>query len=79
MVTQPELIRPAELVAADSDVSGRGNDTWEVLTAARDGDVARLGVLLDRNRTLANAHRLPGTSTKAISTRLPRCSTPGPR
>ena len=55
MVAQPELILPAELVAADSDGTGRGNDTWEVLTAARDGDVARLGVLLDRNRTLANA------------------------
>ena len=54
---QPRLIRPHEL-ATGANLSGgrwRGEDVWQVLTAARDGDLAALRRLLDREPSLAAA------------------------
>ena len=46
----PRLSRPRELQQA-----GRGAATWEMLTAARAGDVEALSAALERDPTLANA------------------------
>ena len=53
----PALRRPRELAADSTDWTGRwrGEAVWQVLNAARDGDVPRLRALLDDDRTLAQA------------------------
>lgn len=52
-----ELIRPNELRGETRDWTGgfRGEDIWDVLTAARDGDVGRLRGLVARVPNIAQA------------------------
>ena len=54
---RPQLLRPPELAAGTRDWTGqwRGEDVWEVLVAARDGDLPTLRRLLERDPTLAKA------------------------
>lgn len=56
-MSQPQLLKPAELSDQRLDWTGRwrGEDVWQVLTASRDGDVKRLRDLLRRDATLAQA------------------------
>lgn len=52
-----ELTRPNELRGDTLDWTGgfRGEDVWDVLTAARDGDVSRLRQLVDRVPNIVHA------------------------
>ena len=54
---EPRLIPPRELAAGARHGSGdwRGEDIWQVLTAARDGDLATLRSALERDSTLVSA------------------------
>ena len=56
-MSEPVLRRPAELVAGELAWTShwRGEDIWQVLIAARDGDVERLRALLDRDPSLVHA------------------------
>lgn len=56
-MTAPTLIRPFELVSDALDWTGhwQGESIWQVLNAARDGDTARLGAMLDADPTLVRA------------------------
>ena len=56
-MTAPTLIRPFELVSDALDWTGHwlGETIWQVLNAARDGDTARLGAMLDDDPTLVGA------------------------
>lgn len=56
-VSRPRLIRPFELVPDEVDWTGRwrGETTWQVLNAARDGDVSRLRAMLKADPTLVDA------------------------
>ncbi len=56
-MSEPQLLKPARLDNDEMDWPGRwrGRDVWEVLTAARDGDVGRLRALIDNDPTLAEA------------------------
>ena len=56
-MTEPQLLRPAELESSELDWSGRwrGADIWDVLTAARDGDVRRLRALIENDPTIVDA------------------------
>ena len=51
------MLRPSELAADAVDWTGRwrGEDIWQVLVAARDGDATTLKRLLDRDHTLVEA------------------------
>ena len=51
------VLRPAELAADAVDWTGRwrGEDVWQALVAARDGDTATLERLLERDHTLVEA------------------------
>jgi ankyrin repeat protein len=53
----PELIKPVELDSADLDWTGqyRRCDIWEILSAARSGDVERVKQLLSQQPSLVNA------------------------
>ena len=55
--TEPRLIRPHELATGAGVGSGRwrGEQVWQVLTAARDGDLATLRSALERDPTLVAA------------------------
>ena len=52
-----QLIRPFELVLDEPDWTGRwrGESIWQVLNAARDGDIGKLRAMLADDPTLANA------------------------
>lgn len=54
---EPALRRPRELSAAGNHWTGRwrGHTVWNMLNAARDGDLPRLRTLLDEDRTLVLA------------------------
>lgn len=56
-MAEPQLLRPVELARDAMDWTGRwrGEDVWQVLLAARDGDMATLTRLLQRDATLAQA------------------------
>ncbi len=56
-MAEPELRKPVELASNDLDWTGRwhGEDIWQVLTAARDGDLERLRALVERDPTLVQA------------------------
>jgi ankyrin repeat protein len=51
------LLHPVELALGSGERTGRwsNQDIWQVLTAARDGDAARLRALLAQDRSLAEA------------------------
>jgi ankyrin repeat protein len=56
-MTEPQLLKPRELESDELDWTGRwrGADIWDVLTAARDGDVKRLRALIGNDSTIVDA------------------------
>ena len=56
-MSEPQLIRPFELVPDELDWTGRwlGETVWQVLNAARDGDAFRLRAMLEDDPTLVQA------------------------
>ena len=56
-VSKPGLVHPFELVSDELDWTGRwlGETVWQVLNAARDGDAAKLGAMLEDDPTLVRA------------------------